>query len=210
MLVPTPITTMYTPTGKLGRKIWGDKEFQIQTEFLHTPRPHLVTTVFLGGEVVHKMDSPWVGGIETDEDKRALDRQLVLQHREAIEYLEAKIRKKEESQKTFQISDLKRLADRPGAVGYLTANLEGVLQMEDELSDDLKESAFLFSELVVLLSFLEKNTKLGRFKKGEGELGDFHLYVGEVPELLVGLAVEAKSEAADLKEEFFNLLPGTA
>lgn len=200
---------MYTPTGKLGKVVWEEKEFQIQTEFMPNPRPHLVTTVFLGGEVVHKVDAPWVGGVETDEDRRALDRQLVLQHREATEYLEAKVRKKVESANVFQISDLKRLADRPGAIGYLSANLEGILQMEDELLDELKETAFLFSELVVLLSFLEKNTKLGRFKKGEGELGGSGLFLGEVPELLIGLAVRGSSDDAGLKEEFFNLLPLT-
>ena len=54
---------MYTPTGKLGKVVWEEKEFQIQTEFLHTPRPHIVTTVFMRGEVVHKMDQPWIGGI---------------------------------------------------------------------------------------------------------------------------------------------------
>lgn len=200
---------MYTPTGKLGRVVWEEKEFQIQTEFMPNPRPHLVTTVFLGGEVVHKVDAPWIGGVETDEDRRALDRQLVLQHREATEYLEAQVRKKVESQRVFQISDLKRLADRPGAIGYLCANPEGVLQMEDELLDELKETAFLFSELVVLLSFLEKNTKLGRFKKGEGELGNSALFLGEVPELLIGLAVRAEPEEAGLKEEFFKLMPLT-
>jgi hypothetical protein len=201
---------MYTPTGKLGRVIWEEKEFQIQTEFMPNPRPHIVTSVFLGGEVIHKIDTPWVGGVETDEDRRALDRQLVLQHREATEYLEAKIRKKAEASKVFQISDLKRLADRPGAIGYLSASPEGVLQMEDELIEDLKETAFLFSELTVLLSFLEKNTKLGRFKKGEGELGNLGLLMGHVPELLIGLAVRGGSEEAGLKEEFFKLLPLTA
>ncbi len=205
-----PCKIMYTPTGKLGRVVWEEKEFQIQTEFMPAPRPHIVTSVFLGGEVIHKVDTPWVGGVETDEDRRALDRHLVLQHREATEFLEAKVRKKVESAKVFQISDLKRLADRPGAVGYLSASPEGVLQMEDELLDELKETAFLFSELAVLLSFLEKNTKLGRFKKGEGELGGISLFLGEVPELLIGLAVRGGPEGAGLKEEFFKLLPPAA
>lgn len=199
------LKTMYTPTGKLGKVVWEEKEFQIQTEFLHTPRPHIVTTVFMGGEVVHKTDQPWIGGVETDEDKRALDRQLVLQHRETTEYLEAKIRRKAETKKIFELEDLQRLAAHPAAVGYLTANPEGVLQMEAELSEELKESAFLFSELVVLLAFLEKNTKLGRFRKGEGILGAGELFLGQVPELFVGLAV--KGEAASLKEEFEKLLP---
>src|SRR5262245_59847354 len=141
---------MYTPTGKLGKVVWEDKEFQIQTEFLHAPRPHIVTTVFMGGEVVHKTDQLWIGGVETDEDKRALDRQLVFQHRETIEYLEAKIRQKTETKRIFEIEDLRRLAINPVAVGYITANPEGVLQMEAELSESLKEMAFLFSELVIL------------------------------------------------------------
>jgi hypothetical protein len=198
---------MYTPTGKLGKVVWEEKEFQIQTEFLHTPRPHLVTTVFLGGEVVHKTDQPWIGGVETDEDKRALDRQLVLQHRETTEYLEAKIRRKAETKKVFEIEDLQRLSASPAAVGYLTANPEGILQMEAELSDELKETAFLFSELIILLSFLEKNTKLGRFRKGTGGLGGGDLLLGQVPELFVGLAVREEPATASLKEEFERLLP---
>lgn len=198
---------MYTPTGKLGKVVWEDKEFQIQTEFLHAPRPHIVTTVFMGGEVVHKTDQPWIGGVETDEDKRALDRQLVLQHRETTEYLEAKIRKKAEAKKIFEVEDLQRLAASPASIGYITANPEGVLQMEAELSDGLKETAFLFSELVVLLSFFEKNTKLGRFCKGEGVLGGSQLFLGQVPDLFVGLAVNNQPEAVSLKEEFEKLLP---
>jgi len=198
---------MYTPTGKLGKVVWEDKEFQIQTEFLHTPRPHIVTTVFMGGEVVHKMDQPWIGGVETDEDKRALDRQLVLQHRETTEYLEAKIRRKSETKKIFEIEDLQRLTANPAAIGYLTASPEGVLQMEAELSEALKETAFLFSELVILLSFLEKNTKLGRFRKGEGALGGSELFLGQAPDLFIGLAVKGQPEAASLKEGFEKLLP---
>ena len=198
---------MYTPTGKLGKVVWEEKEFQIQTEFLHTPRPHIVTTVFMRGEVVHKMDQPWIGGIETDEDKRALDRQLVLQHRETTEYLEAKIRRKVETKKVFEIEDLRRQATNPAAVGYITANPEGVLQMEEQLSEELKETAFLFSELVVLLSFLEKNTKLGCFRRGDGALGGHQLFLGQVPELFVGLAVKNQPEAVSLKEEFEKLLP---
>lgn len=187
--------------------VWEEKEFQIQTEFLHNPRPHIVTTVFMGGEVVHKTDQPWIGGVETDEDKRALDRQLVLQHRETTEYLEAKIRRKTETKKIFEIEDLQRLATSPASVGYITANPEGVLQMEEKLSEALKETAFLFSELAVLLSFLEKNTKLGRFRKGEADLGNHQLFLGQVPELFVGLAVKNQPEAASLKEEFEKLLP---
>ncbi len=198
---------MYTPTGKLGKLVWEEKEFQIQTEFLHHPSPHIVTTVFMGGEVVHKMDEPWIGGIETDEDKRALDRQLILQHRETTEYLEAKIRRKTETKKVFEIEDLRRLAANPAAVGYITANPEGVLQMEEQLSEELKETAFLFSELAVLLSFLEKNTKLGRFHRGNGTLGGNQLFLGQVPELFVGLAVKNQPEAASLKEEFEKFLP---
>ncbi len=198
---------MYTPTGKLGKVVWEDKEFQIQTEFLHTPRPHIVTTVFMGGEVVHKADQLWIGGVETDEDKRALDRQLILQHRETTEYLEAKIRRKTETKKVFEIEDLQRLAANPAAIGYITANPDGVLQMEAELSEELKETAFLFSELVILLSFLERNTKLGRFRKGEGELGGNQLFLGQVPDLFVGLAVNGQGETAALKEEFEKLLP---
>lgn len=190
--------------------VWEDKEFQIQTEFSHHPRPHIITTVFLGGEVVHKMDQPWVGGVETDEDKRALDRQLVLQHREATEYLEAKVRRKVEAKKIFEIEDLKRLALHPGALGYLAADSDGVLQMEEELSEELKETAFLFSELVVLLEFLEKNTKVGRFRKGEGDLGNYRLFLGEVPELFIGLALTDGSDSSSTKEEFYNLLPGGA
>lgn len=191
----------------MGKVVWEEKEFQIQTEFLHNPRPHIVTTVFMGGEVVHKVDQPWIGGLETDKDERALDRQLVLQHRETTEYLEAKVRRKAESKKVFEIEDLQRLAASPAAVGYLTANPEGVLQMEEKLSEELKETAFLFSELAVLLSFLEKNTKLGRFRKGDAELGGHQLFLGQVPELFVGLAVKNQSEAASLKEEFEKLLP---
>ncbi len=198
---------MYTPTGKLGKVVWEDREFQIQTEFLHNPRPHIVTTVFMGGEVVHKADQLWIGGVETDEDERALDRQLVLQHRETTEYLEAKIRRKAETKRIFEIEDLQRLAASPAAVGYITANPDGVLQMEEKLSEELKEIAFLFSELTVLLSFLEKNTKLGRFRKGDGALGGDQLFLGQVPELFVGLAVKNQSEAASLKEEFEKLLP---
>ncbi|MCI0329982.1 MAG: hypothetical protein L0196_03390 [candidate division Zixibacteria bacterium] len=198
---------MYTPTGKLGKVVWEKKEFQIQTEFLHRPRPHIVTTVFVGGEVVHKVDFPWVGGLETDEDKRALDRQLVLQHRETTEHLEAKVRKKAETKRIFEIEDLQRLAADSNAAGYLTANPDGVLQMEDELSEELKEAAFLFSELVVLLSFLEKNTKLGRFRKGEGTSGHSRLFLGQAPELFVGLAVRQAAKTDSLKEEFEKLLP---
>ena len=198
---------MYTPSGKLGKVVWEEKEFQIQTEFLNTPRPHIVTTVFMGGEVVHKVDQPWIGGVETDEDKRALDRQLVLQHRETTEHLEAKIRRKAEAKNVFEIEDLRRLAAHPAANGYLYANPEGALQMKEKLSEELKETAFLFSELVILLSFLEKNTKLGRFHKGEGELGGSRLVLGQVPELFVGLAVKRGTEADSLREEFEKLLP---
>ena len=199
--------TMYLPTGKLGKVVWEGKEFQLQTEFSYHPRPHMSTTVFLGGEVVHKVTQAWLGGVETDEDKRALDRQLVRQHREATEYLEAKIRRKVESKKVFEIEELKRLASRPGALGYLTANSDGVLQMEEDLSEELKETAFLFSELAVLLVFLEKNTKLGRFQKGEGDLGSHRLFLGQVPEFFVGLPVRTDSPTISAKEEFFNLLP---
>lgn len=198
---------MYTPTGKLGKVVWEDREFQIQTEFLHAPRPHIVTTVFLGGEVVHKVDQPWVGGLESDEDKRALDRQLVLQHRETSEYLQTKIRRKTESEKVFDLDELRRLAGRPAAVGCLAANTEGVLQVKEELSGDLKETAFLFSELVILLSFLEKNTKLGPFRKGVGILGSHRLFLGRVPSLFVGLAARSQPEAEPLQEEFEKLLP---
>ena len=198
---------MYTPTGKLGKVVWEGKEFQIQTEFLHTPHPHIVTTVFMGGEVVHKTDAPWIGGVETDEDKRALDRQLVLQHRETTEYLEAKIRHKAESKKIFEVEDLRRLAAHPAALGYMAANPEGVLQIEEALSEELKETAFLFSELVVLLSFLEKNTKLGRFQKGEGEVGAGELFLGQAPELYFGLAVKGQPGTSSLREEFEKLLP---
>ena len=199
--------SMYTPSGKLGKVVWEEKEFQIQTEFLHHPRPHIVTTVFLGGEVVHKVDQSWIGDVETDEDKRALDRQLVLQHRDTTEHLEAKVRRKKETKKLFEIEDLQRLAADSNAIGYLTANSEGVLQMEADLSDELKETAFLFSELVVLLNFLEKNTKLGRFRRGEGALGACRLFLGQVPEVFVGLAVRHPAEASSLKEEFERLLP---
>ena len=70
-----------------------------------------------------------------------MDRQLVLQHRETTEYLEAKIRRKVETKKVFEIEDLRRLATNPAAVGYITANPEGVLQMEEQLSEELKETA---------------------------------------------------------------------
>lgn len=198
---------MYTPTGKLGKVVWEGKEFQIQTEFLHTPRPHIVTTVFLGGEVVHRVDQPWIGGVETDEDKRALDRQLVWQHRETIAYLEAKARRKAEAKRVFAVEDLQRLAAHPRAIGCLSASSEGVLQMEAGLSDELKETAFLFSELVVLLAFLEKNTKLGRFREGDGDLGNTRLFLGQVPGLFVGLALKGGAEDAALREEFEKLLP---
>lgn len=55
---------------------------------MERPRPRIVTTIFDGGQVVHKIVNRWQNNLETEQDRQELESKILEQHKNTITQLE--------------------------------------------------------------------------------------------------------------------------
>ncbi|MCX6826323.1 MAG: hypothetical protein NTV06_03495, partial [candidate division Zixibacteria bacterium] len=83
-------TIDYMPAGRTSRIVRGSTELQIQTEYAYRPTPRLTTTVFAGGQVIHKIEKELSAGTITPEDKMKIEGLLRRQHMEVVAIVNSK------------------------------------------------------------------------------------------------------------------------
>lgn len=76
------MVTKYIPAGRTSLAKHGHKEFQLQTEYIRTSGPRVVTTVFMKGQVLHKIEKEVSWDVNTIEEMHHVEDIIKSQHLE--------------------------------------------------------------------------------------------------------------------------------
>lgn len=175
-------TVNYMPAGRTSRIVRGSTELQIQTEYAYRPTPRLTTTVFAGGQVIHKIEKELSAGTITPEDKMKIEGLLRRQHMEVVTIVNSKdfrtdiIKEKESSPISQNESLLKNLSEIDGVKKAFRIDNEGNFE-SGSISDDFKKKySAVFKNLCELMDIF-RSLPGGRREQGVYEIEHNRLYL---------------------------------
>ncbi len=146
------------PAGKTSSVKVMDKTFILQTEFRLKPKPAIVTSVALDGQVMHKVERQYIRPYEADHDFRAAEDAINAQHTAIARKLSSGgadfigVTK----EPTISIS-------REDKLGVISG-VSFVANLEEKLAADNPSSVYIQSKLIVEISdAIRSGTRSGRF-----------------------------------------------
>ncbi|MEZ5359935.1 MAG: hypothetical protein R3F48_14050 [Candidatus Zixiibacteriota bacterium] len=81
------MTSHYIPSGRTSVVKRGEATFQLQTEYARMPHPRVTTTIFTSGQVLHKIERPLEGEIDSIERMHEVEEIIKIQHLEVSKTL---------------------------------------------------------------------------------------------------------------------------
>lgn len=154
------------PSGRTSSLTWEGKTFQIQTEFVARPQPKVVTSIILGGMVVHKIEKIWNGKL-TEEDQTKIEQFLKKEHQGVVRSLKKNPYDflpgvKEEFQKQIEkLSKLKEI-ENPFILNY-HGNLLYPPEKEDRYLNTLSK---ILAQTLRLGQSLTDSSRVGEITSG--------------------------------------------
>jgi hypothetical protein len=181
---------MRTPAGRTSSVKALNKVFILQTEFLTKPRPRIVTSVALEGQIIHKVERTYDNAVETEEDLKLAEAAVVMQHQNLAKKMQSNGADFIKQTRSIKISAVDRLALIPGV--SIAVDIQEKLNGENPLP--IYVQARRVSEISQAIS---SSTKMGPLKLAAiiAEQGKFILSRADGKDNLLSLRPEA-----DLRE----------
>ena len=177
---------MRTPAGRTSSVKALNKVFILQTEFLSKPRPRIVTSVALDGQIIHKVERTYDNAIETEEDLKVAEAAVVAQHQNLGKKMQANGADFIKQTRSIKISSVDRLALIPG--------VSVAVDVQEKLNGDNPLSIYTQAKLISDISkAISGSTKMGPLKLAAiiGEQGKFILSNADEKDCLLSLRPEA-------------------
>jgi hypothetical protein len=166
--------TPIQPAGISSYLTWKEKELYLQTEFALRPKPRITTTVSCVGEVIHKTEEPWGGGLKREEDKEKIEELIKKQHKKVRQLIKNKAEEIFASRMAKPMPKFwEQLCRMEGIKNIFGFDQEGKLlyqEREGRLSDKVRESII---SSIQLAKFLSEISKIGNLNRVHIETDDF-------------------------------------
>jgi hypothetical protein len=177
---------MRIPAGRTSSVRALNKVFILQTEFLAKPRPRIVTSVALEGQIIHRVERTYDNGLETEEDLHTAEAAVIAQHQNLAKKIQTNGADFIKQTRSIKISAVDRLTLIPGIL--TVSDVQEKLDNQD--SDALYAQAKYISEIGDAIT---NSTKMGPIKLGAiiSEQGKFILSRAEGKDYLLSLRSEA-------------------
>jgi predicted regulator of Ras-like GTPase activity (Roadblock/LC7/MglB family) len=162
------------PAGISSYLSWKERKLYLQTEFALRPQPRITTTVSCEGQVIHKVEEAWEGGLRREEDKKKLESLIRRQHKQ----VRAMVRNKaEEILASHMPKPLpkfwEQLSKMEGIENTFAFDQEGKVlyqERESEISKRIMENVI---SAIQLANFLSQLSKFGNLNKSIIQTDDF-------------------------------------
>jgi len=159
-----------TPAGLTSSVTADDKKYILQTEFIVTPEPRIITTVIYQGQVIHKIERLYQALIDDVDSFTEAEKAVKNQHIAAARLIAARPRDYGAKPPEIQVSIEDRLR--------LISGVAEVTEINDELlakfsAQSASANLILghFNQLKDIAMGLSGSSRLGRLKQVVGALG---------------------------------------
>ncbi len=145
------------PPGRSSSVKTADKTFILQTEFRTTPRPTIITSVTLDGQVVHRVERSYSLAWEADNDFKAASAAVAAQHAGLEKKIQINGNDFIKQTSSISISKLDRLNVIPG--------VSFVAPLDEKLASDNPSPVYVQSKLILdIADAVSESSRNGRFK----------------------------------------------
>ena len=154
------------PAGRTSSVTWEGKTFQIQTEFVARPKPKAVTSIILGGKIIHKIEKMWEGKL-SEENQTKIEQFLRREHQGIARTLKKSPYDflpgvKEEFQKQIEKLIKSKEAENPFILRY-----DGLILYPDKKGDEFMDRVSkILAQALRLGQALTDSTKVGEISSG--------------------------------------------
>ncbi len=206
----------FIPLGRLSSHDHAGKTIQIQTEFATRPQPRVTTSVVLDGRIVHKADSPWEQGIESEEDRKNLEKFLSDQHhkvrdmvRAQAEEIVGKTAQTTESPEfpdsSFRDSMVEVLGSLPSVTGVYEFDEQGKTIFSHNYQEIFAEWDREFKMLTRLVDKLPDIIRVGEFRHGCCWFQSENVIILNIQGRRFGIMTDPSGSSDELRKEFPEL-----
>ena len=177
-----------TPAGLTSSVTADGKKYILQTEFLKSPQPHVVTVVVYKGQVVHKVEKICQHKLDTPDGFAETEKLIKTQHLSVARSIASRPRDFGAKPMEIQVSaeDKLRVISGIAEVTEICAGGRGELSGTAPKNDPILKNICLINDVV---SAITRNSRLGKFRRAVGASGNqkFILTGGDGKTYLLGL-----------------------
>jgi hypothetical protein len=174
------------PAGRTSSVRALNKVFILQTEFVAKPKPRIVTSVALDGQIIHKVERTYDSPIESDDELKLAETAVANQHQNLARKMQTSGAEFIKQTRSIKISVIDRLALVPG--------ISSVTDVEEKLSSPSPLPVYLQSKYVSdIADAVTQSTKMGPLKLAAmiSEQGKFILAKSEGKPYILTLKPDA-------------------
>ncbi len=164
------------PSGISSSLSWKEKKVYLETEFATRPQPRITTTASYQGEVIHKAEQPWQGGLKRQEDKEKIEALIKEQHAQAKVFVQNKIEEMLTKRLTKPLPKFwEGISKLEGIENVLGFNREGKLlfQEKQDQSTQFERIIQSITSTIQLANFLSGVSKLENLTRSNIQTEDF-------------------------------------
>jgi hypothetical protein len=146
-----------TPAGMTSSVRALNKNFILQTEFIARPRPRVVTSVALDGQIIHKVERAYDGSLDSEADLNTAEAAMIAQHQNLARKMQVSGADFIKQTRSIKISPVDRLALVPG--------VSMVTDVEEKLAAPNPHNIYSQSKLICdIADAVTLSTKMGPLK----------------------------------------------
>lgn len=156
-----------TPAGLTSSVTADGKKYILQTEFLSSPEPHVVTVVVYKGQVVHKVEKLFQQKFDTPDGFGDAEKLIKTTHISVARSIAARPRDFGVRPMEIQVSaeDKLRLVNGIAEVTEITNNVHTDRSPALPKDNSIAKNIILINDVVMAIS---QNSRLGKFKRAVG------------------------------------------
>ncbi len=145
------------PSGRTSSVKALNKVFILQTEFVAKPKPRIITSVALDGQIIHKVERTYDNLIASDDDLRLAEAAVATQHQNLARKMQTSGAEFIKQTRSIKISAVDRLALVPG--------VSTVTDVEEKLNSPSPHAIYVQSKYVSDIAHaITVSTKMGPLK----------------------------------------------
>jgi hypothetical protein len=201
------------PQGKLGSFRFGEKLFQVQTEFAQRPRPRVTSSVVLDGRIVHKADHEWTGDLADPDQYAALETLIAEQHKSTLAIVKERAEEFLVPPSPTPVSDgyppptirdtiEEVLRTVPYTIAFYEFDAEGGIVYRSTFRDVVADWEREFAAISALVFDMPNIIRVGDFCYGLVSFGGENLIAARIQERAFGILTESTTRIEHLRRDF--------
>jgi hypothetical protein len=195
------------PAGISSYLTWKEKQLYLQTEFALRPHPRITTTVSCEGEVIHKAEEVWEGGLRREEDKKQIEALIRKQHKRVRFMVQNKA---QEILASYMPKPLpifwEQLSQMEGIENILAFDQEGKVLYQEKESETSKKITENIISTIQLANFLSQVSKLGTLKRSTLSIENFKVIIFHRRDNYFAVHLNKEKETEEVISRIENVL----